>query len=216
MMLAIQDAGLWPQFEDWKRGIVEVLAEEAKESGKPEFPVWDFSGFNSVTDEHIGGPDGKTMRMRWFWEDSHYKKETGDLILDRVLDYHASDRAIPQDFGVRLRSDNIEDWLVATREAGRAYVDAEPGEVRRVQETVARALEGSAGSDCGYYMDELRTASAAFHRGDTKAANAAIEQAKAIDTADRRRATGMGVTYWEPGFAAALRSVQEGGQLSPN
>ena len=212
MMLAIQDAGLWPQFEDWKRGIVEVLAEEAKESGKPEFPVWDFSGFNSVTDEHIG----KTMRMRWFWEDSHYKKETGDLMLDRVLDYHVPEYTIPQDFGVRLRSDNIEDWLVATRKAGRAYVDAEPDEVRRVQETVAGVLEGSAGSNCGYYMDELRTASAALHRGDTETANAAIERAKAIDAADRGRAAEMGVTYWEPGFAAALRTVEEGGQLSPN
>jgi hypothetical protein len=216
MMLAIQDAGLWPQFEDWKRGIVDVLSEEAKASGKPQFPIWDFSGFNSVTDEHVPGPEDKTTRMRWFWEDSHYNKEAGDMILDRVLDYQAPGRTIPQDFGIRLRPENIEDWLVATRKAGRDYVGAEPGEARMVQETVASALAGSAGSNCGYYMDELRAASAALQRGDTATANAAIARAIAIDAADRQRAADMGVTYWEPGFATALQSVQEGAKPPPD
>ncbi len=216
MMLALQDAGLWPQFEDWKRGVVSVLNAESKESGKPQFPVWDFSGFNSVTNEHLPPDADKTSRLRGFWEAAHYKKEVGDLILDRILDYHAPDRIVPADFGMRLSAENIDSWLTATRNAGRDYIRAEPDEGHAVYDLVAHALKGSSGSNCGYYMDELRVASAALLRGDRDGANAAIERAKAINAADRRRAAEMDVSYWEPGFAAALDAVESGQELITN
>jgi tetratricopeptide (TPR) repeat protein len=216
MMLALQDAGLWPQFEDWKRGIVTILSEEAQESGKPPFPLWDFSDFNSVTDEHIPSFDDETTRMKWFWEPSHYKKETGDMILDRVLDYHRIERVDPADFGVKLSLENIESWLVNTRTAGRDYVRAEPNEASFVRDVVDRALAGSDGSNCGYYMDELRIASAAVRRGDKESANKAIERAKAIDERDRRRAVETGVAYREPGFDLALQAAEAGKAIPPN
>lgn len=210
MMLALQDAGLWPQFEDWKRSVLKILSEEAQESGKPPFPLWDFSGFNSVTNEHIPSLDDETTKIKWFWEPSHYKKETGDLILDRVLNYHAVGRDDPTDFGVKLSLENIEWWLANTRAAGRGYVRTEPNEARFIQDVVDRALAGSDGSNCGYYMDELRTASAALRRGDKESANKAIERAKAIDERDRRSAVVMGVAYREPGFASALQAAEAG------
>jgi Flp pilus assembly protein TadD len=216
MLLTLQDAGLWPQFEDWKRRVVDILAEEAKESGRPQFPLWDFSGFNTITDEHIPDADDRKAKMRWFWEPSHFKKETGDLILDRLLDYHPSSRVDPPDFGVRLSPDNIEAWLVATRKAGQDYVRAESEEASYIQRAVDRALEGSTGSNCGYYMDELREASAALRRGDKATAETAFRRAKAIDEADQRRAAEMGVAYREPGFASSLRIAEAGGELLPN
>jgi tetratricopeptide (TPR) repeat protein len=216
MMLAIQDAGLWPQFEDWKRGIVTILAEEAKESGKPQFPLWDFSGFNSVTDEHIPDADDKTTRVKWFFEPSHYKKETGDLILSRVLNYHTTEQVALSDFGVKLSPENIESWLASTRAAGRDYVRAEPGEARFVENVVDRALTGSAGSNCGYYMEELRTAGAALRRDNQEEANSAVERAKAIDERDRQRAAELGVAYHEPGFESALQAAEAGRDLPPN
>lgn len=216
MMLAIQYAGLWPQFEDWKRGIVTILSEEAQESGKPPFPLWDFSGFNSVTNEHIPSFEDETARMKWFWEPSHYKKETGDLILDRVLDYHTPERVDPKDFGIKLSPENIESWLANTRAAGREYVRTEPNEASFVQDIADRALAGSDGSNCGYYMDELRTASAALRRSDRESANKAIERAKAINERDRRRAVEMGVAYYEPGFESALQAAEVGRDIPPN
>jgi hypothetical protein len=213
MMLALQDAGLWPQFEDWKRGVIRVVTEEAEESGQPQIPVWDFSGFNTVTNEHLPDASDKSTMMRYFWEAAHYKKEAGDLILDRVLNYRDPHRVLPPDFGVRLTSANIESWLDATREAGRDYVRAETEEAAGVQDTVKRALEGSAGSNCGHYIAELQAASEAIRRGDRKAADAAFARAKAIDESDRRRAIALGVTYHEPGFAAALRSAEAGGDI---
>ena len=30
--------------------------------------------------------------MRWYWDYSHYRKETGDLMLDRIFDYRDPSR----------------------------------------------------------------------------------------------------------------------------
>jgi hypothetical protein len=207
MMLAIEDAGLWPQFEDWKRGLVQILSEEARKAGKPSFPLWDFSGFNSVTSEHIPPLDDNTTKMKWFWEPSHYKKETGDLILDRVLDYQAEGQDSPPDFGRRLFPDNIEAWLAHTRASGRDYARSEPQEAAFVHDVVDHALAGSEGSNCGDYLDELRAAGAAIRRGDIETANNSIKRAIEINEHDRRRAAEIGVAYREPGFDMALQAT---------
>jgi hypothetical protein len=68
MMLALQDAGLWPQFEDWKRGLVAIMDEEARKLGKAPLPLFDFSGFNSITDDKIPSADDRSHTAKWFWD----------------------------------------------------------------------------------------------------------------------------------------------------
>lgn len=48
LLLALRDAGLWPQYEDWKAKMVEVLAAEATAAGKPQFPLWDFQDLTAL------------------------------------------------------------------------------------------------------------------------------------------------------------------------
>jgi hypothetical protein len=121
----------------------------------------------------------------------------------------------PPDFGVMLSFNNIDGWFAATRKAGRDYVRTEPDEARFVYQVVDR-LAGSAGSNCGTYMDELRPGSEALRRCDQKAARAAFHRAKAIDEIDRSRAAWLGVSYREPVFASALKTAEAGGELYPN
>jgi hypothetical protein len=78
--------GWWPLFESWKRALVTVLAEEAAERpGRTAYPLWDFSGFNAATMETLPPSADLTTGMRWFLDSSHYSREHGSLILDRVL-----------------------------------------------------------------------------------------------------------------------------------
>ncbi|MFC1932391.1 hypothetical protein ACFLXU_02005 [Chloroflexota bacterium] len=49
--------------------------------------------------------------MQWYWDSSHYKKELGDLMLDKIFNYHESGRIVPDNFGVLITSDNIERHL---------------------------------------------------------------------------------------------------------
>jgi hypothetical protein len=106
--------GLGERYEFWLKELVRINEEEAARAGHRPLPLWDFSDPNTITREPIPIP-GDLAPMRWYWEFSHYRKETGDLILDRVLDYHDPARAVPPDFGVRLTSENIDAHLARTR-----------------------------------------------------------------------------------------------------
>jgi hypothetical protein len=214
MMLALQDAGLWPQFEDWKRGMVAIIDEEARKLNKPRLALFDFSGFNSVTDVSLPPANDRSHTVKWFWEPSHYKKAAGDLILSRILDDASPERPVPDDFGIKLSPDNIEDWLVQTRAAGVKYRAAEPEEAAIVKGAVDRAMKGEDGSNCGAYMPLLTEAADDFRRGDQAGAERAIARATAIDEKDRQRANREGVAYRES-FAATLRIVRAGGHIEP-
>ncbi len=118
MLVALQEIGLWPQYEDWKRGITDILAEDAETNHVEPFPLWDFSGANTVTTEEIP-PLG-----HWWWEPSHYTRKAGDMILDRILNYHDVARSIPEDFGISLTRHNIDRWIMTTRTGLRDYATA--------------------------------------------------------------------------------------------
>lgn len=92
---ALRSAGLWSTFEDWKREIVKIT------------PVWDFSGYSSITTEPL------TEEMQNYLESSHYVKEVGDLVLNRM--YRYQQKTVPNDFGMLLTTANLEDHLVKIR-----------------------------------------------------------------------------------------------------
>ncbi|TFV80303.1 hypothetical protein E4K64_00230 [Bradyrhizobium frederickii] len=106
----IEALGLGQRYAFWLHELVRINEEEASRAGRQPFPLWDFSAPNSITTEPIPKL-GDRSPMRWFWERSHYRKQTGDLILDRIFDYSVPDRAIPADFGTRLTSANIDAHL---------------------------------------------------------------------------------------------------------
>jgi tetratricopeptide (TPR) repeat protein len=212
MSVALQEIGLWPQYEDWKRGVVAVLAEDARQNHAEPFPLWDFSGFNSVTMEAIS----KSADRRFWWEPSHYRKAAGDLMLDRVLDYKPHLAAVNADFGILLWSANIDAWLSATRMRGRAYRRDQPDETQIVIDGVLPILATAGGTNCGSDIDALREAGAALRRHDTVAAEEGFARAVAIHEADLRRAAELGVPYREVGFAQALRDVRAGKEISRN
>ncbi|KGK87233.1 hypothetical protein DP73_14555 [Desulfosporosinus sp. HMP52] len=84
---AIQTSGLWLQFEQWKRDIAAITS------------VWDFSGYNSITTEPISD------NMKYYWDNSHYKERTGELVFDRLMNYQSG--SVPQDFGRLLTPSTV-------------------------------------------------------------------------------------------------------------
>jgi hypothetical protein len=114
---SIWAAGLWPQVEQWKRDLVTILAEDAaRHPGKDPSVLWDFSGYNSITTEAVPQGGDTNTQMRWYWEASHYKKEVGDMILEKIFDYHNPKQQVPADFGIKLTLENIDEHLQAMRE----------------------------------------------------------------------------------------------------
>ncbi len=127
-------AGLYPKFEAWKRALVAINEEEARLAGKTPFPLWDFSVYNALTTEAVPPPGDIQTAMRWYWDSSHYKKELGDLMLDRVFGYHKPGRVVPDDFGVLLTSQNIDSHLQKIRADRQHYRDTHPDDIAEIEE----------------------------------------------------------------------------------
>ena len=138
-MEVIYVLGLWPLHEEWLRIMVKVNEEEAALAGKNPFPLWDFSGFNTLTIEEVPALGDTDTQMKWYWESSHYKKELGDLVLDRVLDYSSPNRKVPADFGVLLDSKMLEAHLNQVRIDRDVWRKSHPEDVKEIAEMAAKA-----------------------------------------------------------------------------
>ncbi|MGD1701959.1 hypothetical protein [Dapis sp. BLCC M229] len=118
---SIQTVGLWSAFEDWKREIVKIT------------PVWDFSGYNTITTEPI------TKNMKNYWDSSHYRKEVGDLVMNRLFDYQ--NEIVPKDFGVLITESNIESHLQKIRDRQEIWGNNNPDIVQLVEKLKPEEIE---------------------------------------------------------------------------
>jgi 5'(3')-deoxyribonucleotidase len=76
-------------YTTWVRRMVDVAGE-----------VWDFSGINSIT-----------KNDKLYYEDTHFTKQVGDLVLSKVFNERKLVKDIPDDFGVLVTKENVESHL---------------------------------------------------------------------------------------------------------
>ena len=125
--------GIWSIFEQWKRQLVTLNESVAAEQGKSPFALWDFSGYNDYTTEVVPALGDTETQMQWYWESSHYKKELGDLVLDRTFSYKHPERKIVKGFGALLNSENIETHLQKLREDRQQWRVLHPEDVVEIE-----------------------------------------------------------------------------------
>jgi hypothetical protein len=128
--------GEWVTIENAKRALVALLADDAaNHPNAAPIPLWDFSGYSSITTESLPQP-GSRAEMRFYWDSSHFKDIVGDFILDRLFGVGDPQRPVPSDFGVRLTADNIEAALVHVRDGQLAYRSHYPAGVMWIRSLV--------------------------------------------------------------------------------
>lgn len=126
----------WEMFEEYRRRLVATNEKIALQNGKAPFALWDFAGYHELTTEAV--PDDPKAKMKWYWDSSHYKKELGDIVLDRMFDGNFSGGQNYPDFGVKLTSQNIDSHLAklqAERERWRATHSADVAEIETLKTT---------------------------------------------------------------------------------
>lgn len=111
---AIQSAGLWSSFEEWKRQVIKIT------------PAWDFSDYSSITTEPIDN------NMENFVDSVHYDPQIGNLILNRLNNYHKE--RVPTNFGILLTPANIESHLGKIRVQRKAWLKTHQATVKFVQD----------------------------------------------------------------------------------
>src|SRR5204862_533369 len=77
-------------------------------------------------------------QMFWYSESSHYTKALGDLVLDRI--FHRPNSALPQDFGIELRSDMLERHLALVRARGEQYRNSHPDDIQELARNAAAVV----------------------------------------------------------------------------
>ena len=137
MLESYRIAGLWPPFEEWKRALVRIVDENsASHSGVAPVELWDFSGYNEITVEPVPAVSDRGRSMRWYWEAGHYKREVGELALERILGGNSADRQATASFGVRLTAQNIDRHLTAIRDGQRNYAEARREEIAELENII--------------------------------------------------------------------------------
>jgi hypothetical protein len=138
LMETVSRTNLWNRFEEWKQTLVEINEEEAIKHEQDPYPIWDFSGYNSITTQSIPEEDTPDGDEFFYFEASHFKPHLGDLVLDRIFGYQDPQRSIPDDFGVRLTSASIDEHLANIRAARALYRQTHSDEVEDVKEAIAQ------------------------------------------------------------------------------
>lgn len=113
------------QFEAMYMSGSEAVIEQGKREIVNILPVWDFSGYNSVTNEPISD------QMSNFRDSSHPTIKVGNLILNRVLQYEEEN--VPVDFGIMINPDNIEDHLNMIRKKRKVWRENNPEAVKMLE-----------------------------------------------------------------------------------
>jgi len=130
---AIRITGHEPGMETWKRLIVKIVADEARSTGRPPVPVWDFAGINAWTTEAVPQRGDRSTTMQWYWEAGHFKRALGDRMLDQVLGLRPAD----PDFGVLLEAGNVEQRINDFRAAQQRYRREHADDVRQLERLAA-------------------------------------------------------------------------------
>ncbi len=110
----IRISGEWSTFEEWKRKVVKIM------------PVFDFSGYNSITTEPIH------KDMENYTTNPYYTPKVGNLVLNRILSYQ--EEKVPDDFGILINPENIESHLEKIRQDREVWAKNNPDEVKLVEE----------------------------------------------------------------------------------
>jgi len=140
---SIWELGAWADYERWKRDLVRIVDRVTHEApGAPVIELWDFSGFNAITTEPVPPRDASGARMRWYWDASHYKAATGDLMLTRAFGGGQPDPALQASaFGIWLTPENIDKHLQAIRSDRIRYVASHPEDLLMIRTVLDDAPE---------------------------------------------------------------------------
>ena len=112
----------WDELDNWKRALVK-MADDHRKKGC-DIRLMDFSGFNSITSEEI--PQTTILKnMEYYWEQSHYRSEVGQLILEKLF---SNDKHQADDFGIELTGASIEQHLIDFHNSRHRYLANHPHE----------------------------------------------------------------------------------------
>ncbi|KAF0233330.1 MAG: hypothetical protein FD177_1723 [Desulfovibrionaceae bacterium] len=101
--------GCWASYQEWLRKIARIVADQNMKNPLNSIELWNFAGYSTINTSYIG-PDTK-WGNNFFSDPSHFNPTVGDFILDKITGQRLAAIPAPQDFGIILTPDNVEEVL---------------------------------------------------------------------------------------------------------
>ncbi len=201
MGVGLNEAGLYAQYQDWRKALVTIAAEEAETRGKPAFPIWDLAGFNPITTT----PAGKESSV-WYFEGSHYRPRLGDLVLDCIFGTSVVGKQYKKDFCEKVDIHTIESRNAESRKALFAYMRNHPEDAKEIKKIADAIFAKEPGSNCGPTYRFLEEAGRRLSSTEDSANDyeAVIAQARTLHKKEDEAHRQAGLVFREPDPAAIL------------
>lgn len=133
MLESLSYAGLWENFELWKKQLVSLTKIAAKNNNKDTYQVWDFNGYYSFAIEDVP-ENNNSAPLKWVYDSSHTHVNTGNQILDII-----SGKA-KEGFGSQINATNIDKSLVVQRQLRDNFREENSETVNEIEENVKKAF----------------------------------------------------------------------------
>jgi len=159
---------LWSVFAKWKCEISDEIAREGRARNVPPFELWDFSGYNPVTEEPVPAR-GSGGVMRWYNDPIHFNFRAGRAIADRLFRLKDPELVDLDGFGRRIDPLNITETLLdGERERARFLVDQPEvaADVDALTATAPRSSDAEAATTWRDVLSFCRARSLAPDNGD--------------------------------------------------
>lgn len=112
------------EFELFKTKLTQLVSQYDQSAG---IQLWDFAVYHEFTTEAM-----TEQPLQWHWESSHYKKNLGAEVIQRIFDLPAQQT----NFGVRLTPDNLNSHLQHQRQARQHWLQARPAEITELRQNL--------------------------------------------------------------------------------
>ncbi|MFA7231383.1 MAG: hypothetical protein WC071_08940 [Victivallaceae bacterium] len=135
LLMTIYLCDLWPQFQQFKRNLLEINQTETAKYGLKPFPLWDFAAPSFYNNEPVPAEGDYQTTMSFYWECSHYTPDLGNLMLDLVLNGKSNRLKYP--FGTRLDLGNINQILDSQEKMLKDYISEHPDADAEIEAIIA-------------------------------------------------------------------------------
>ena len=160
LLEALRVLGKMEDYEKWQHALIALVEDvNSRHPESREFPLWNFGGYNSVTMTAVPSPKDSNISMRWFRDIGHYSKNLGDLIQDRIFNFHQTGRMVPEDFGIQINSKNIDRHQKAQKSLQRTYMKTYQEEIKELTDKVNAEGGKIKLFDCNQLARRLQTKS---------------------------------------------------------
>jgi hypothetical protein len=112
----MDEAGMWPYMEEWKRRVVLMNEQIAAAYHTSPYTIWDFGGFNEYSTEKAWDQLPQGQSMLWYEDIVHFQGELGAKMLSAMRDQQTRG-----DWFEVVNSGNMEQHLEKIRQQRDRY-----------------------------------------------------------------------------------------------